>query len=76
MDQDRFLIALGENIRRIRKSKGRRQEDIALECNCDKASLSRIEGGIGNPTILTLKKIAESLSVNIADFLPIHDSVK
>ena len=41
------------------------QNELAIRCNFEKASMSRIESGKTNVTILTLKKISEALGVQI-----------
>lgn len=39
-----------------------------MECDFEKASLSRIESGQANPTIRTLYKLSKALDVPIAEF--------
>jgi len=45
------------------------QIELAVLCDFEKASMSRIESGRTNPTILTLKKISEALDIHISDLL-------
>jgi transcriptional regulator with XRE-family HTH domain len=44
------------------------QNDLAVQCNFEKASMSRIESGKSNMTLLTLKKISLVLEVEIYEF--------
>ena len=45
------------------------QTDLAKRCGFDNASLSRIEAGKKNMTIMTLKKICDALEVPVGDVL-------
>jgi transcriptional regulator with XRE-family HTH domain len=69
MDDLQLLIAIGANIRKFRTEKKLSQNDLAILCNFEKASMSRIEAGKTNITIFTLYKISKALDVNIAALL-------
>ena len=60
---------LGENIKRIREQKGMSQGDICREVGFDRAQMSNIEAGKGNPTLATIEKIAQALSVSSDELL-------
>ena len=62
-----FLIKLGKHIRKIRKSKGFTQEKLALEIDVDISQISRIERGILNTSVSTMKAISRALDVNVKD---------
>ena len=62
-----FLIKLGKRIKTLRTQKDMSQNDLAIECNFEKASMSRIESGKSNPTIRTLYKISIALNINLAE---------
>ena len=68
MGEHKLLIKMGERIKAIRISKNMTQNDLAMECDFEKASLSRIESGKSNPTIRTLYKISTALEIPIGDF--------
>ena len=68
MSEHKLLIRMGERIKAIRLSKNMTQNQLAMECDFEKASLSRIESGLSNPTIRTLNKISLALDVSLADF--------
>lgn len=53
----------GSVIKRIRTQKGITQEELAWKCDVDKVFIYRIESGINQPTITTLFKLAEGLSM-------------
>jgi transcriptional regulator with XRE-family HTH domain len=63
-----FLINIGEKIKEVRQSKQMTQHRLARLCNFEKASMSRIEAGKRNVTLLTLKKISDALNADIVQF--------
>jgi transcriptional regulator with XRE-family HTH domain len=69
MSKQAILTQLGKRIKTLRRSKNLRQNELAALCNFEKASMSRIEGGVTNTTILTLLKISQALKVDIRTLL-------
>jgi len=67
MTNTKLLSALGARIRELRLSRAMTQNDLATHCDFEKASMSRIEAGKTNITILTLHKISEALDVDITE---------
>lgn len=43
------------------------QNDLAIECNFEKATMSRIESGKSNPTVRTLVKISNALHIHLSE---------
>lgn len=43
------------------------QNELAIACEFEKASLSRLESGQTNPTVKTLHRICKVLEVDIAE---------
>lgn len=68
MAEKKFLANLGARIKELRLSKKLTQNDLAIQCNFEKASMSRIESGKTNVTVLTLLKISNALEVDIQEF--------
>ena len=66
-EEKECLLNLGSKIREIRRAKGMVQQQLAALCNSEKASLSRIESGKTNATIITLQKIATVLEIRLSD---------
>jgi len=64
-----FLCEIGARIKRFRNEKNMTQIQLATLCEFEKASMSRIEAGKTNPTMLTIKKISEALKVHPSDLL-------
>ncbi|MDP3988681.1 MAG: helix-turn-helix transcriptional regulator [bacterium] len=56
-------IKLGKNIKHIRERKKMSQGDICRALDLDRAQMSNIEAGKGNPTLATIEKIAQALGV-------------
>jgi transcriptional regulator with XRE-family HTH domain len=68
MSDPKFLSKLGAKIKEIRLNKSITQNDLAIKCEFEKASMSRIESGKTNVTILTLRKISQALEVELVEF--------
>ena len=60
---------VGENIRKVRKSKGMTQEQLAEVSRLDPKSIIAMESGNRNPTLKTLHRIALALKVTPNDLL-------
>jgi transcriptional regulator with XRE-family HTH domain len=72
MTESELLSNLGSRIKKIRSEKKMSQIELAVRCEFEKASMSRIESGQTNTTILTLLKIAKALEVPLSDFFRDH----
>ena len=68
MDDIKFLATLGGRIKELRLKKQLTQNELAILCNFEKASMSRIESGQTNVTIYTLKKISKALDTPLTEF--------
>ena len=68
MTDKNFLVLLGTRIRELRKRRNLSQNELAMQCNFEKASLSRIECGKTNLTVLTLKRIGDALEADMSEF--------
>ena len=60
---------VGLNVKRLRKSRGLSQEELAGEAGIAMRHLGRIERGEGNPTIEIMGKLASVLNVHPSDLL-------
>jgi transcriptional regulator with XRE-family HTH domain len=60
---------VGENLRRLRKSRNQSLDDLAVASGVSRAALSHIETSKGNPTVGVLWKIAVGLGVPFSDLL-------
>jgi transcriptional regulator with XRE-family HTH domain len=65
---------VARNVRRIRRERGYSQSELARRADLAKQTLSSIEAGEANPTMLTLSAIADALQVPVAHLLTEHGS--
>ena len=70
MDGSLLLKDLGARIRKIRLSKDMTQNQLAINCNFEKSSMSKIESGQTNLTYITLHRISKGLDVPVKHLLP------
>jgi len=68
MEKDKHLVALGCQIRELRKSKGLSQEQLAWQAEVDRSYVGGVERGERNISFLTLIKIAKCLDCDVATF--------
>lgn len=66
---DEQARTVGNNVRRLRESKGMSLSALARRSSIAKATLSAVEHGDGNPTIATLQSLAGALQVGIAELV-------
>jgi predicted transcriptional regulator len=64
-----YLVEMGIKIKAARKSKNVSQRILADWCETDQSTIGRIEVGLFNSSILTLKRIADVLKVDVKDFI-------
>lgn len=64
------MKTIGEVVQKLRQDKGLTQEELAVKSGVSYTSLVKIERGqVENPTIKTLKKLADALEVSVDDIL-------
>jgi transcriptional regulator with XRE-family HTH domain len=64
-----ILKLLGRKVRDRRIKKGLSQEEFADLAGLDRTYVSGIERGVRNPTVRTLKTIADALDMSISELL-------
>jgi transcriptional regulator with XRE-family HTH domain len=69
MEDRIFLRKIGDNIVKIRQSKGLKQIELATMLEMEDSSLRRIEKGRVNSTILMLRKISTALNVELKELI-------
>ena len=60
---------LSENIKRIRKSKGLSQEELAIKLNVVRQTVSKWENGISVPDSCMLIMLADELDTTVSELL-------
>ena len=68
----KYLKSFGKNLKRLRKEKGLSQEQLAYKADLSLSQIGRIERGEINPTICTIKVIAESLEIDVKELFEFH----
>jgi transcriptional regulator with XRE-family HTH domain len=63
----RYLKAFGKNLRQIREANRLSQEALSSKMDTSPSQVGRIERGEINPTVSTLKVIADALSIDVKD---------
>jgi transcriptional regulator with XRE-family HTH domain len=56
------------SLRSLRATKGWSQETLAMEANVQRAHMSQLERGFGNPTLETLFRLLGALNVTIVEW--------
>jgi len=59
-----------EQVRRIRKQRGLSQAKLAAQADIDPSTVNQVEMGRRKPSTATLEKLADALSVEVADLFP------
>ncbi len=70
-----FLKAFGKTIRAHRKAHDLSQEQLAYNSELTLSQIGRIERGETNPTICTIKVIADTLDLTLSEILKDPDDV-
>jgi transcriptional regulator with XRE-family HTH domain len=63
---DNFLKRFGETVRAVRESLGISQEELAARCKLHRTYVAGVERGIRNPSLKSIKKVAEGLGLTLA----------
>ncbi len=70
MTELEYLELLCSNIRKIRKDKGIKQNELAFKIGIEPTNLRRIESAKSIPTFRTVCKIAAALDEDVANLIP------
>lgn len=62
-----FLIAFGQNLKKIREQKGITQAQLAIDCDFDVSIISRIERGAVNTSLSNLQLISKALGIPLKE---------
>jgi transcriptional regulator with XRE-family HTH domain len=66
----REISPIGKNIKKLRKQKGLSQDRLSKLADISYNTVIKLEsGGINNPSIATLQKLAKALNVSVDDLL-------
>ena len=62
-----MLRRLGEYLRSVREKRGWSQEDLGYECGLHRTYIGAVERGEYNITMLSLRKITDTLGIALVD---------
>lgn len=68
-DLKAFLLRLGERVRKIRSGRGMSRKALAKHSDVSERYLAQLESGTGNCSIVLLRRIAQALSVPVAQLI-------
>ncbi len=71
LEDSEFLLKFGRNLKKLRKSKGFTQAQLANDIGIEISQISRIERGVINTSIVTAYKIALALKIEHSSLLDI-----
>jgi transcriptional regulator with XRE-family HTH domain len=69
-DRHPALVALGQQIRKVRQERGFAQESFAAEVGLDRSYYGSVERGERNIAALNLMRIAATLEVEVGELFP------
>ena len=73
----REISQIGKNLKRLRKQRGLSQDRLSKLADVSYNTVIKLEsGGITNPTIETLQKLAKALGVSVDRLLNLNKSLK
>ncbi len=61
---------VGENLKRIRKKKGLKQVEVAVDAGINPSYYSKIERGEVNPSLEKIYRIIKSLKIHSSELFP------
>lgn len=67
--RDPFLAALGDKVRALRARKGMTRKALALASDVSERHIANLEMGVGNPSVLVLRQIAQALGSELVELL-------
>ena len=68
---EKFIKAFGKRLRELRVKKDMSQEELANTAEIPINQIGRIERGEINTTLVTIKAIADSLNIDVAELFSI-----
>ncbi len=69
---NKFLVSVGKNVKRLRISKGYSIDRLYLESGLSRATISLLERGLTDPTLSTLKRLADTSCVPLYEFVDLR----
>ena len=67
MDKEPILVAFGQRIRQLRKSRGLSQENLAFSAGVHRTYVGMIERGEKNITLSNIRKMADAFGISVSE---------
>ncbi|THF69839.1 helix-turn-helix transcriptional regulator [Deinococcus sp. Arct2-2] len=71
--KDPYLVALGAQIRQLRQAQGWSQDEFAARAGMHRTHPTKLENGLLDPRLSTLRRVAEVLGVEVSVLLPVKE---
>jgi len=65
----KIQIEFGENLRRIRESKGLSLSEVSARCDVDKSNIAKVENGQFNIQLTKIFELAKGLGIEAKELL-------
>lgn len=75
-DDEKWLRAVGAAVRSRRKELGLSQEELGYKAKLDRTYISGVERGVRNPTVGSLRRIAQALDTTSSTILNVAESTR
>lgn len=69
-EKDPYLVALGARIRELRLAKGLSQDELAAQAGMHRTHPTKLENGLIDPRLSTLRRVADVLQIAINRLIP------
>jgi len=66
---EEFLVELGQRVRRIRALRGMSRKTLARASDISERYIAQLEGGMGNLSVLLLRRIAKAAGITLDDLI-------
>lgn len=63
-------VEIGKRLAKVRKTKGLKQVEVAVEAGLNPSYYGKIERGLVNPSLEKIYKIIKTLGIKSSDILP------
>jgi len=68
-EQDAYLVALGERVKRLRARRGMTRKELAASAHVSERHLANLEHGMGNASVLVLLQLAQAFNCEMAELV-------
>lgn len=70
-----YLKLFGAHLKKLRNQKGMSQEELSYNTDVSLPQITRIERGVINPTICTIKALAKGLNISTSQMFEFEEDI-